>query len=47
MIKNDHESMPPGVILQDANDVDGLAVILNTLMQDKSYLNEMGKASRR
>lgn len=46
MIKNDHESIPPGVILQDANDVDGLAVILNTLMQDKSYLNEMGKASR-
>ncbi|MGF9697599.1 glycosyltransferase family 4 protein [Paenibacillus sp. MABNR03] len=47
IIEGSNGSVPPGVVLDDPNDITKLANVLNDLIQDPSHLAEMGKSSRK
>lgn len=47
IIEGCNEKAAPGIVLEDPNDVKQLATILDSLIQDKACLTEMGQSSRK
>lgn len=47
IIKGSNEKALAGIVLDDPNDVTQLTTILNSLLQDKACLTEMGQSSRK
>ncbi|WP_416298517.1 glycosyltransferase family 4 protein [Paenibacillus illinoisensis] len=47
IIEGANGNVPPGVVLDDPNDITNLTNVLNDLIQDPSHLAEMGQSSRK
>lgn len=47
IIEGANGNVPPGVVLDDPNDITKLTNVLNDLIQDPSHLAEMGRSSRK